>query len=181
MTGTVCTKPRLNSPPKNRPFRAVVQKPPPTSPQGTSFRADFPEKQPQNALPVEKTVHNPPNLPVQLLLPPVQFRPHPVHFPTCPRAILSFPPLPLFPFSFTFIPAFFGKFMSKLQIFPTFLHHDPSSHISPYRYTKIYDCPGPLRRSPGRCATILLTRPRKETFHARHLRLSPSPDHRLPL
>ena len=107
MTGTVCTKPRLNSPPKNRPFRAVVQKPPPTSPQGTSFRADFPEKQPQNALPVEKTVHNPPNLPVQLLLPPVQFRPLPVQFPTCPRAN-SLPPLLLFfPFSFTSIPTFF--------------------------------------------------------------------------
>lgn len=52
LTVTSCTKPRLNSLPKNRLFRAIVQKPPPTSPQRTSFRADFPEKRPQNALSV---------------------------------------------------------------------------------------------------------------------------------
>ena len=111
LSGTACTKPRLNSPPKNGPFRAIVQNPPPTSPQGTHFRADFPEKPPQNALPVEKIIHDPPILPVQLLLPPVQRRLRPVHFPTCPRAISVFPPLPFFQFSVTFIPIFFGKFV----------------------------------------------------------------------
>ena len=120
MIGSACTKPRLNSLPKNRPLRAIVQKSPLTSPQRTSFRADFPEKPPKNALSVEKTVHNPPKSLVRFQLAPVQRRLRPVQFPTCPRAILAFPPRPFFPFSFTSIPTFLGTINFLFPIFLTF-------------------------------------------------------------
>nr|DAD91485.1 MAG TPA: hypothetical protein [Myoviridae sp. ctUX613] len=99
-----------------------MQKPTSTSPQGTHFWAVFPEKQPQNALTVEKTVHNPPILPVRFQLPPVQRRLRPVQTTTSPRAVPAFPPLPFFPLSFTSILTFLETINFLFPIFLTFSH-----------------------------------------------------------